>query len=105
MILLSLRVRSGLCDLSIGRLADGQIASHPPSHIVLPNDLPLLSARKIALFAGHDLPRMDDIEEHESDEHEGGVENVLICFVDWDTAAVAFGVLDEAEYDADLGAV
>ena len=48
---------------------------------------------------------MDDIEEHESDEHEGGVENVLICFVDWDTAAVAFGVLDEAEYDADLGAV
>ena len=46
---------------------------------------------------------MDDVEEHESDEHEGGVENVLICFVNWDTAAVAFGVLDEAEYDADLG--
>ena len=46
---------------------------------------------------------MDDIEEHKSDEHEGGVEDVLICFVNWDAAAVAFGVLDQAEYNADLG--
>lgn len=45
---------------------------------------------------------MDDVEEHKSDEHEGGVEDVLICFVDWDAAAVAFGVFDQTEYDADL---
>lgn len=37
---------------------------------------------------------MDDVEKHESGEHEGGVEDVLICFVDWDSAAVAFGILN-----------
>ncbi len=46
---------------------------------------------------------MDDIEQHQCDEHEGGVENVLIRFVDRDTATIAFGILDQAEYDADLG--
>lgn len=46
---------------------------------------------------------MDGVEERESDEHEGGVEDVLIRFVDGDTGAVAVGVLDQAEDDADLG--
>lgn len=87
----------------MGRFIKGQITSHSPSHVLLPNDLPLLPAGKVALFARHNLPRMDDIEEHKSDEHEGGVEDVLICFVNWDATAVAFGVLDQAEYDANLG--
>lgn len=100
-ILLSLRC--GLSNLNIGRFIKWQIASHPPSHIFLPDGLPLLSAGEVALFAGHYLPRMNDIEKHESDEHESGVEDVLVCFVDWDAAAVALGVLDQAEDDADLG--
>lgn len=45
---------------------------------------------------------MDDVQEHESDEHEGGVEDVLVCFVDWDAAVVAVRIFDEAEDDADL---
>ena len=45
---------------------------------------------------------MDSVQEHESDEHEGGVEDVLVCFVDWDAAFVAVGVFGEAEDDADL---
>ena len=46
---------------------------------------------------------MDYVEKHESDEHQGGVKDILICFVDWDSAAVASGVFDQAEDDADLG--
>ena len=43
------------------------------------------------------------MEKHEGDEHQGGVEDVLICFMDWDSAAVAVGVFNQAEDDADLG--
>ena len=46
---------------------------------------------------------MDDVEEHKGEEHEGGVEDVLVRLVDWDAAFVALGVFDQAEYDADLG--
>ena len=98
-----LDLRWGLGDLDIRRFMKRQMASHPPSHILLPYGLPLLPAGEVALFTGHDLPRVDDVEKHESAEHEGGVEDVLVCFVDWDAAAVAFGVLDYAVYDADLG--
>ncbi len=45
---------------------------------------------------------MHEIEEHEGDEHEGGVKDVLVCFVDGDAALVAVGVFGEAEDDADL---
>lgn len=71
-----------------------QLARHPPLHNLLPHRLPRLAARKVALFARHDAARVDDVEERESDEHEGGVEDVLIRFVDGDTGAVAVGVLD-----------
>lgn len=71
-----------------------QVTAHPPPHILLPNNLSLLPARKVALLAGHDLPRMDNVEEHEGNEHERGVEYVLVCFVDRDAAAVAAGVFD-----------
>ena len=87
-------LRSRPRALSISRHIKRQITAHPPSHILLPNSLSLLPARKVAFLAGHDLARMDDIEEHEGDEHECGVEYVLVCFVDWDAAAVAAGVFD-----------
>ena len=45
---------------------------------------------------------MEDIEEDESEEHEGGVEDVLVGFVAGDAAVDALGVFDEAEYYADL---
>ena len=45
---------------------------------------------------------MDNVQKHESDEHEGGIKDVLVCFVDWDAAAVPVGVFDQAEDDADL---
>lgn len=54
---------------------------------------PLLAARKVALFARHDAARVDDVGERESDEHEGGVEDVLVRFVNGDTGVVAVGVL------------
>lgn len=45
---------------------------------------------------------MEDVEEHESEEHEGGVEDVLVGFVAGDAAVDAFGVFDETEYYTDL---
>ena len=45
---------------------------------------------------------MDDVEEHESDEHKCRVKDVLVCFVNWDAAGVASRVFDHAEDDADL---
>ena len=87
----------------IVKFINRQSISHSPSYILLPDDLSLLAAGEVALLTRHDSPRMDDVEEHKGDEHEGGVEDVLVCFMDWDAAAVAFGVFDEAEYDADLG--
>lgn len=45
---------------------------------------------------------MDDVEEHEGDEHEGGVEDVLVRFVHRDAAFVALGVFGQAEDDTDL---
>ena len=94
--------RRGLGDRDVGWFGKGETTSHPPSHIRFPNGLPLLPAGKIALFPGHDLPRVDDIEEHESDEHKCRVEDVLVRFVNWDAAAVASRVLDQAENNADL---
>jgi len=45
---------------------------------------------------------MHDIEKDEGDEHESGVENVLVSFVDGDAAAVPLRVFDQAEDDTDL---
>ena len=45
---------------------------------------------------------MDDVEEEESEEHEGGVEDVLVGFVTRNAAVNALGVFDKAEYDTDL---
>ena len=45
---------------------------------------------------------MDDVEEYESDEHKCRVKDVLIRFVNWDAAAVASRVFDQAENNADL---
>lgn len=61
---------SGLWDSDIGKFVDRQTASHPPSHVLLPDSLPLLPAGEVALFARHHPPRMDDVEEHKRDEHE-----------------------------------
>ena len=69
-----------------------RITRHPASHIFLPNSLPLLPTRQVAVFTRHDAARMDDVEEDEGGEHEGGVEDVLVRFVDRDAAFVALGV-------------
>ena len=61
--------RCGLGARDIGWLGKGENTSHPASHIRFPNGLPLLPVWKVALFPGHDLPGVDDVEEHESDEH------------------------------------
>ena len=45
---------------------------------------------------------MEDVEEGESEEHEGGVEDVLVSFVAGNAAVDALGVFDEAEYYTDL---
>ncbi len=45
---------------------------------------------------------MEDVEEDESEEHEGGVEDVLVGFVARDAAVNALGVFDKAEYYTDL---
>lgn len=97
--------RRRLHGLDIGGvgLIQRQSTRHSPFDVLLPNALSLLAAGEIALFARHDLSGMDDVEEHEGDEHESGVEDVLVCFVDWDAGAVVFGVLYQAEDDADLG--
>lgn len=86
--------RCGLGARDIGWFGKGKTTSHPPSHVRFPNGLPLLPAGKVALFPGHDLPRVDDIEEHESDEHKCRVKDVLVRFVNWDAAAVASRVFD-----------
>ena len=93
------------CELrarDIGWFGKGENTSHPASHIRFPNGLPLLPAGKVALFAGHDLPGVDDVEEHESDEHKCRVEDVLVCFVNWNAAGVASRVFNHAEDNADL---
>lgn len=45
---------------------------------------------------------MEDVEEDESKEHEGGVEDVLVGLVAGDAAVNATGILDETEYNTDL---
>ena len=87
-------LRSRRRDLGVRNYIKRQITTHPPPHILLPNNLSLLPARKVTFLARHDPARMDNVEEHEGDEHERGVEYVLVCFVDWDAAAVAVGVFD-----------
>ena len=94
--------RYGLGARDIGWFGKGEDTSHPASYIRLPNGLPLLPAGKVALLPGHDLPGVDDVEEHESNEHKCRVKNVLVCFVNWDAAGVASRVFDHAEDNADL---
>lgn len=89
-----LSLRSRPRALGIKRYIKRQITAHPAPNILLSNNLSLLPARKVALLAGHNLTRMDNVEEHEGNEHERGVEYVLVCFVDRDAAAVAAGVFD-----------
>ena len=45
---------------------------------------------------------MEDVEQDESEEHEGGIEDVLVSFVAGDAAVDAVGVFNEAEYYTDL---
>ena len=94
--------RYGLGAGDIVWFGKGENTSHPASHIRFPNGLPLLPAGKVALIPGHNFPGVDDVEEHESDEHKCRVEDVLVCFVDWDAATVASRVFDHAEDNADL---
>lgn len=90
----------GLGARDIGWFGKGEDTSHPASHIRFPNDLPLLPAGKVALFPRHDLPGVDNIEEHESDEHKCRVKDVLVCFVKRNATGVASRVFDHAEDDA-----
>ena len=94
--------RYGLGARDIGWFGKGEDISHPASYIRFPNGLPLLSAGKVALFPGHDLPGVDNVEEHEGDEHQCRVKDVLVCFMNWDAAGVASRVFDHAEDNADL---
>ena len=50
-------------------------------YIIFPGSFALFTARKIILFSRHDTARMDDIQKDESDEHRGGIEDVLIGFM------------------------
>ena len=45
---------------------------------------------------------MEDVEEDESEEHEGGVEDILVGFVAGNAAVDALGVFDETEYYTNL---
>lgn len=45
---------------------------------------------------------MEDVEEDESKEHEGGVEDVLVGLVTGYAAVNTFGILDKTEYYTDL---
>lgn len=45
---------------------------------------------------------MEDVEEDESKEHEGGVEDVLVGFMTGNAAINAVGILDETEYYTNL---
>ena len=94
--------RYGLVARDIGWFGKGKNTSHPASHIRFPNGFPPLPAGKVALFPGHDLPGVDDVEEHGSDEHKCRVKDVLVCFVNWDAAGVASRVFGYAEDNADL---
>ena len=94
--------RCGLGARDIGWFGKGKNTSHPASQIRFSDGLPLLPAGKVALFPGHDLPGVDNVEEHESDEHKCRVKDVLVCFVNWDAAGVASRVFDHAEDNADL---
>ena len=45
---------------------------------------------------------MEDVEEDESKEHKGGVEDILVGLVAGDAAVNAAGILDETEDYTDL---
>lgn len=77
-------------------------ASRSAHNSVLPRCLSLFPAWEIGFFAGHETARVEDVEEDESEEHESGVEDVLVGFVAGDAAVDALGVFDEAEYYTDL---
>lgn len=63
---------------------------------------PLLSARKIALFTGHDLSWMDNIEQNQSDEHRERVQAVLVRLVARNRAFETLGVFGNAEQNSQL---
>lgn len=56
--------------------------------------LALLPTWKVAFFARHDPSRMYHIEDHESEEHGQGIEDVLVGLVIWDLRVQAGGIFD-----------
>ena len=71
-------------------------------NIVFAYGFSLLAAREVTFFARHNAARMYDVEHDESNEHEGGVEDILVGFMDRDTAVVASRIFDQAEDDTYL---
>lgn len=69
--------------------------------VVLPHRLPRLAAREVRLLAGHDTAWMNDIEQHEREQHHRGVKNVLVSLVLGDSGLDTVAVFDQAENDTD----
>lgn len=70
-------------------LGQRQVLSFPP-------------ARKLALFTGHDLSWMYNIEQDQSYEHRQRVQTVLVCLMVGNGACKTIGVLSNTEQDAEL---
>ena len=72
--------------------------SRSTHNAILSRDFPLFPAGEIGFFSGHETAWVENVEEDEGEEHEGGVEDVLVGFVAWDAAFDAFGVFEEPDY-------
>ncbi len=74
-------------------------STHNP---ILSRRLPLFPAWKVCFLSRHETAWVEDVEEDESKEHEGGVEDVLVGLVTGYAAVNTFGILDKTEYYTDL---
>ena len=63
--------------------------------------LTCFSARQICLLARHNSAWMTDVEEHQGNKHDCGVEDVLVCLMYDDRALVPIRVFHQPEDNAD----
>ena len=77
-------------------------ASSSTHNSILSRRLPLFPAWKVCFLSRHETTWVEDVEEDESKEHEGGVEDVLVGFMTGNAAINAVGILDETEYYTNL---
>ena len=72
------------------------------SNIALPYCLALLAAWKVAFFPRHNLAGMHNVEEDQSEQHHGRIENILVRFVNRNSRVKSLGILNQTEDDTDL---